>query len=67
MAKKIACGPTLAFLATRRVVDAAHVLSFTEQLEAERAAQQALGDTPDFLEAMKAFTSGKKPHFKGRL
>ena len=67
IAKKIATGPTLAFLATRKVIDGAALTTFEEQLEEERKAQLALGDTPDFMAAMAAFVKGKKPQFTGKL
>ena len=67
VAAKIAEGPTLAFLATRRVVDQSTLLNFQDQLELERKEQKSLGDSPDFAIAMRAFMKGSKPKFTGKL
>ena len=67
VAKKIAEGPTLAFVATRKIIDNSFLVSFEQELEEERKVQKELGDTPDFKEAIKARARGKRPVFTGKL
>ena len=46
IAKRVAAGPTMAFLATRTIVDNAAGLTFKEELKAECVAQQAMAESP---------------------
>ena len=64
IAKKLAMGPTHAFIAIRRLIDGCDKVSYSEQLEKERHAQRIMGDAASFLDAVMAFFRRKSPNFK---
>jgi 2-(1,2-epoxy-1,2-dihydrophenyl)acetyl-CoA isomerase len=66
IAERLAKGPTLAFGAIKRVLDAATENTLDEQIELERRTQQKLGDTEDFREGVTAFLTKREPQFKGK-
>ena len=65
MADKLAVMPTKALVATRKLMAGAHTRSLSEQLDQERDAQSALGQSHDYFEGVKAFLEKRPAHFKG--
>ncbi|MBR0684374.1 enoyl-CoA hydratase/isomerase family protein [Bradyrhizobium manausense] len=63
LAERIACGPTRAYGAFKRLVDAE--LPLAQHLEAERAAFISATQTADFREGVSAFIEKRKPTFTG--
>ena len=66
LATTLAAGPRAAFVAVRRLTAAALDATLAEQLEAEAAAQGALGDSGDFAEGVAAFLQKRAPRFGAR-
>jgi len=66
LALKVAAGPTRAFGAYRRLVDAALERPLAAQLEAEREAFASGTRTEDFREGVAAFLAKRPAAFKGR-
>ncbi len=66
LAERLAKGPTLAFGAIKRTLDAASENTLDQQLELERRTQQMLGDTEDFREGVTAFLTKRDAQFKGK-
>jgi len=65
MANKLATMPTKALVATRKLMAGAHTRSLSEQLDQERDAQSALGQSHDYFEGVKAFLEKRPANFKG--
>ncbi|MBB4686099.1 enoyl-CoA hydratase-related protein [Amycolatopsis jiangsuensis] len=65
-ATKLAAGPTVAYSKIKHVLAVAAQSSLDEALEAEDAAQGALGKTADHGEAVEAFVTKRKPDFQGK-
>ena len=65
MAERLAMMPTKALVATRQLMMGAHTRSLSEQLDQERDAQSALGQTHDYFEGVKAFLEKRPAQFKG--
>jgi 2-(1,2-epoxy-1,2-dihydrophenyl)acetyl-CoA isomerase len=71
LAASLALGAQLAVMPTKALVTTRHLLreaggrSFSEQLDAERDAQSALGRTHDYIEGVTAFLQKRPPQFKG--
>ncbi len=65
-AKKLAGGPTVALRHAKRLIETASARDLREQLEAERAAGKACGETADHDEAMCAIGERRAPVFQGR-
>jgi enoyl-CoA hydratase/carnithine racemase len=67
MARAVAEGPTLAFLASKRIVRriADDGLAFADVLRAEAAAQGAASRTRDYQDGIAAFQEKRTPRFTG--
>lgn len=67
-AEKIAAGPTLAFAASKRIVQSYFDSrqSLIELMSIEASAQEGLRTTSDYAEGFDAFASKRSPHFTGR-
>lgn len=65
MAERLATMPTVALVATRRLLRDAGQRSLDQQLDAERDAQSALGRTHDYIEGVTAFLQKRPAQFKG--
>ncbi|AIG79680.1 enoyl-CoA hydratase [Amycolatopsis japonica] len=66
VAAKLAAGPTVAYAKIKNVLAVAAESSLEEALDAEDAAQSALGATADHTEAVEAFVGKRKPNFQGK-
>jgi 2-(1,2-epoxy-1,2-dihydrophenyl)acetyl-CoA isomerase len=66
MAATFAGGPTLAFGAIKRAIDAAALNTLDEQLDLERDTQRRLGHSYDYREGVAAFMEKRQPKFEGR-
>ena len=65
MAERLATMPTVALVATRRLLRDAGQRTLDQQLDAERDAQSALGRTHDYIEGVSAFLQKRPAQFKG--
>jgi 2-(1,2-epoxy-1,2-dihydrophenyl)acetyl-CoA isomerase len=65
LALALAAGPTRAYVAARRALDASATNTLDRQLDLERDLQQACGKTVDCREGVAAFTEKRPPRFSG--
>ncbi len=65
-ARRLAAGPTVAQIETKRLMDAASGRTLAEQLGEERLAGERCGRSEDAAEAMAAAVARRDPVFKGR-
>lgn len=65
MAQRLAAMPTKALVTTRHLLREAGGRSLNQQLDAECAAQAAMGRTHDYIEGVSAFLQKRAPNFKG--
>lgn len=65
LARRLATGPTLAYVATRKLVDEAAGNAFGKQCRLELEANAWLRDTEDSKEAVAAFVEKRKAVFRG--
>lgn len=65
LAARLAAGPTRAYAATKTLVRGSFETDLVTQLDAERTAFVASTATSDFASGVVAFTSKKKPEFRG--
>jgi 2-(1,2-epoxy-1,2-dihydrophenyl)acetyl-CoA isomerase len=65
MAEELSKGPSLAFAASKELINAALFPDLECHLERERRAFVGLGDTRDFEEGIRAFLDKRRPAFKG--
>ncbi len=65
LAEKLAQMPTQALVITRHLLRNAHMTSFDQQLDVERAAQTTMGNTDDYIEGVNAFLQKRPALFKG--
>ena len=66
LAQRLANGPTFAYGATKKLLNASLDRTLEAQLEAEAASFSTCSTTEDFVEGITAFTEKRKPAFKGR-
>jgi 2-(1,2-epoxy-1,2-dihydrophenyl)acetyl-CoA isomerase len=64
---RLAAGPTGAYAGAKRLLDAAGRATFTDQLDAERAALIAAGATGNGQEGVAAFVEKRPASFTGRV
>ena len=62
---RLAKGPTGAYAAMKRALDAATTSPFAQQLDVERDMQRELGRAPDFTEGVRAFLEKRPAQFRG--
>jgi 2-(1,2-epoxy-1,2-dihydrophenyl)acetyl-CoA isomerase len=66
LATKLAAMPSKALAETRRVIDAAMAMDFSDALRLEADAQRELGASPDFAEGVAAFFAKRPASFRDR-
>ncbi len=64
--RRLARGPSVAFAATKRAINAATLGGLEDALERERTGQVALFGTEDAAEGMRAFVQKRRAEFTGR-
>ena len=65
LAQRLAVMPTVALVATRRMLHSASTRSLNQQLDAERDTQSAMGRTHDYIEGVLAFRAKRPAQFRG--
>jgi 2-(1,2-epoxy-1,2-dihydrophenyl)acetyl-CoA isomerase len=65
MAERLAVMPTKALVATRQILRESATRTFSQQLDAERDMQSAMGKTHDYIEGVMAFLEKRPAAFKG--
>ena len=65
LAERLATGPTRAYAAAKRQLNAWIYAGMDEQLELEAATQQEMAASGDFMEGVQAFLAKRPPAFKG--
>ena len=65
LVSQLAAGPTAAYAATKSLVQDAAANNLSDQLDAEAAAQQALGRSADYAEGVRAFLAKRPARFGG--
>ncbi|MEM9099282.1 MAG: enoyl-CoA hydratase-related protein [Pseudomonadota bacterium] len=66
LARRLADGPTLAYRATKKALQAGWTNDFADQLALEAQMQSELSRSRDFIEGVHAFLSKRKADFEGR-
>lgn len=66
VARQLAKGPTMAYIATRRAVDLGYSMSFSDSLILESLLQDHLGESYDYREGVAAFLEKRPARFEGR-
>jgi 2-(1,2-epoxy-1,2-dihydrophenyl)acetyl-CoA isomerase len=66
VARRLACGPTLAYAAAKQALARAWGRPLADVLAGEQEDQQRLGLTEDHRDAVAAFLSKQRPVFRGR-
>lgn len=65
-AARLAAGPPIAMAQTKFLLNDAHLMSLTQAIDAEGAAQTVNNATEDTAEAIRAFVDRREPRFHGR-
>ena len=65
LCERLAKGPTSAYAATKRTLDAALTNTFEAQVDLERDTQRAMGREHDFGEGVRAFPEKRPAKFRG--
>ena len=66
LARRLASGPTLAYAAIKRAINAAATNTLDQQLDLERDSQRALGRSADCKEGVAAFLAKRPAQFTGQ-
>ena len=66
LARRMAAGPTLSFVAIKTALNRSGTHSLDQQLDLERDLQRGLGRSEDFKEGVAAFLAKRPAQFKGR-